>query len=157
MVRPAHKLYRLIYRSRQTPIVIADLDFNVRAIIQAATRNNREFRLTGLLVTVQGYFLQVLEGPEAAVRGAYNRISIDARHSNVAIISGETVEARLFREWNMCARALTPSDQAILDLIESKGVVDPAKLTPQIALGLLVAVADIQHRTARAALTSLIN
>jgi len=52
MARPAYKLFRLIYHSRQTPTVVGDLDFNVRAIIQAAIRNNREFRLTGLLVTV---------------------------------------------------------------------------------------------------------
>lgn len=154
MTRPAHKLFRLIYHSRQTPIVIGDLDFNVRAIIQAAIRNNREFGLTGLLVTVRGYFLQALEGPEAAVRGAYNRIAIDPRHSDVAIISGEPVETRLFREWNMCARALAPSDQAILDVIDGKGVFNLAKLKPQVALGLLISVADIQRRTALTALVS---
>jgi len=86
------------------------------------------------------------------VRGAYNRISSDPRHSHIRIISSEPAEARLFREWNMCARALAPSDEAILDVLDAKGVFNPAKLTPQVALGLLITVADIQRRTALAAL-----
>ena len=152
MARPAHKLFRLVYHSRQTPDVVVDLDRNVRAIVLAAIRNNREFQLTGLLVTVQGYFLQALEGSEVAVRGAYNRISIDPRHSDLAIISSDPAEARLFGEWNMCARALALSNQAILDVLDSKGPFNPARLTPESARNLLRTVADIQRRTTLRAL-----
>lgn len=154
MARLAHPLFRLIYHSRQAPTVVADLDFNVRAIIHAAIRNNREFRLTGVLVTIQSHFLQALEGPEAAVRGAYNRIALDPRHSDIAIISSGLAETRLFGEWNMCARALAPTDKAILDVLDRKGVFNPAKLTPQSAATLLRTVADIQRRTALSALIS---
>ena len=147
MARPAHKLFRLIYHSRLTPTVIADLDVHLRAILQVSTRNNQGFQLTGLLLTVQGHFLQALEGPEAAVRAAYNRIAPDPRHDQVAITSSEAVETRLFGEWTMCARALTPADAAILDVLDRKGRFDPTKLTPKSAADLLRKVAEIQRRT----------
>lgn len=146
MARPAHKLFRLIYHSRQTPSVVADLDTHVRAIIQVSIRNNRNFQLSGLLLTIQGHFLQALEGPEAAVRAAYSRIAPDPRHDQIAIISSEAVETRLFREWDMCACGLTPADAAILDVLGRKGPFDLARLAPKGAADLPAKVAEIQRR-----------
>ena len=145
-------LHRLLYRSRITPAAAADLDFVVGQIIQRSIHNNRNDSLTGLLATIQGNFIQVLEGPEATVRRAFDRISQDHRHTDIVIISASPAEARLFGEWNMCARALAPSDKAILDVIDSKGPFDPAALTPHSGLRLLTAVADIQRNTALKAL-----
>jgi len=149
MARPAYKLFRLIYHSRQTPMVLGDLDAHVHAIIERSIPNNQRFMLTGLLIVVQGFFLQVLEGPEAAVRGAYCRIVDDPRHDQIAIISGEQAQTRLFGQWNMCARALASADQSILDVLDSKGLFDPARLTPKSAVDLLRKVADIQSRNAQ--------
>lgn len=147
MARPAHKLFRLIYHSRQTPTVVADLDTHVRAIIQISIRNNRNFQLSGLLLTIQGHFLQAVEGPEAAVRAAYSRIAPDPRHDQIVIISSEAVETRLFRQWDMCARSLTTADAAILDVLGRKGPFDLARLSPKGAADLLSKVAQIQGRT----------
>ena len=146
------QLYRLFYRSRQTAPVAADLDFVVRQIIQSSIRNNRDDGLTGLLVTIQDWFVQALEGPVDSVRGAYARISADRRHCDPHIIAQGSVEQRLFSDWNMCARTLAPSDKAILDVIDAKGVFNPTLLTPQSVERLLVTVANVQRRTALDAL-----
>jgi hypothetical protein len=147
-------LHRLFYRSRQAPETAADLDFVVQQIIGSAIRHNRNVGLTGLLLTVQGNFVQALEGNVDAVRATYARISMDPRHHDLHIISQGPAEKRLFGEWNMCARSLAPSDHAILDVLDGKGGFNPLALTPASAQRLLTTVAAIQRRTALAALVS---
>jgi len=154
MATPTRSLQRLIYRSKQTTDVASDLDFSVKQIIQSAIRNNRIDNLTGLLITVQGAFVQTLEGPSEALMRTYQRISKDPRHSDLVVISSGLVEKRQFGEWNMCARALAPSDKAILDVLDAKGPFDSTRLTADSALRLLSAVADIQRRTALSALVA---
>ncbi len=145
-------LHRLFYRSRQTTAVAADLDFQVQQIIGASIRRNREVGVTGLLLTVQGHFIQALEGNVDAVRTTYARISADPRHRDLHIISQGSAGQRLFGEWNMCARALAPSDKAILDVLDSKGGFNAEALTADTVQRLLTSVAAIQRRTALEAL-----
>jgi hypothetical protein len=152
MSQSARSLYRLFYRSHQTPEVAADLDFVVGQIIGSAIRRNRAVGLTGLLLVVQGNFVQALEGNIDEVRATYARISIDPRHNDLHIISQGTVEQRLFGEWNMCANSLAPSDKAILTVLDGKGDFNPKALTAASVQRLLTTVADIQRRTALAAL-----
>ena len=148
------QLYRLYYRSRQMPSIVPELDIVVQQIVKSSIRNNKDDGLTGLLVTIQDCFVQALEGPVDSVRNTYARISSDPRHRDPHIIAQGPVEKRLFSDWNMCARSLAPSDKAILDVINAKGKFDPAALTPQSIQGLLTAVAEIQRRTAVAALVA---
>jgi Sensors of blue-light using FAD len=152
MAQSPRTLYRLFYRSRQTPEVAADLDFVVGQIIGTAIRRNREVGLTGLLLAVQGHFIQALEGNVDTVRPTYARISMDPRHHDLHIISQGLAERRLFGEWNMCARSLAPSDKAILSVLDGKGDFNPQALTAASASRLLTTVADIQRRTALSAL-----
>jgi hypothetical protein len=152
MAQSAPSLFRLFYRSRQTPQSAADLDFVVGQIIGSAIRCNREVGLTGLLLVVKGHFIQALEGKDDAVRTTYARISMDPRHCDLHIISQGPVEQRLFGEWNMCARSLAPSDKAILAVLDGKGDFNPKALTPVSTQRLLTTVADVQRRTALAAL-----
>ena len=152
MTHSPRTLFRLFYRSRQTPEAAADLDFAVQQIIGAAIRRNREVGLTGLLLTIQGNFVQALEGNVDSVRATYARISMDPRHHDLHIISQGPVQKRLFGEWNMCARALAPSDKAILDVLDNKGGFNAQAITAASAQSLLTTVAAIQRRTALAAL-----
>jgi len=154
MAETKRTLHRLFYRSRQTPAVAADLDFEVQRIIGAAIGRNRTVGLTGLLLTAQGNFIQALEGNVDAVRATYARISMDPRHHDLQIISQGPAEKRLFGEWNMCARSLAPSDKAILDVLDARHGFNPQALTPANVQRLLTTVAAIQRRTALAALIS---
>ncbi len=154
LVQSAPSLYRLYYRSRQTPETAADLDFEVGRIIRSAIRRNRDVGLTGLLLVAKGHFIQALEGKVDAVRDTYARISMDVRHSDPHIISQGPAEKRLFGEWNMCASSLASSDRAILAVLDSKGDFNPKALTAASAQRLLTRVADIQRHTALAALVS---
>jgi hypothetical protein len=148
MARATQRIHRIFYRSRQTPATAADLDFVVQQIIGAAIHRNRVDELTGLLLTIQGNFIQALEGPLEAVRATYARISMDPRHHDLHIISQGPAEQRLFGEWNMCARCLAPSDKAILDMLDGRGVFNPLTLNAPSVQRLLTTVAAIQRRTA---------
>ena len=151
MAQP-NRLFRLFYRSSQTTTVAADLDFVVGQIIATSISRNRAVGLTGLLLVIQGHFIQALEGDVDAVRATYARISMDPRHHDLHIISQGAPEKRLFGEWNMCASALAPSDKAILGALDSKGDFNPQALTAASTQRLLTAVAAIQRRTALTAL-----
>jgi hypothetical protein len=82
----------------------------------------------------------------------YARISMDPRHSDPHIISQGPAYQRLFGEWNMCASSLAPSDKAILAVLDGKGDFNPKALTAGSTQRLLTTVADIQRRTALAAI-----
>jgi hypothetical protein len=151
MAQPG-RLFRLFYRSSHTGSVTADMDFVVGQIIGTSIRRNRTVGLTGLLLVVQGHFIQALEGNIDAVRTTYARISMDPRHHDLQIISQGPAEKRLFGEWNMCASSLAPSDKAILAVLDAKGEFNPHALTAASVQRLLTTVADIQRRTALAAL-----
>lgn len=141
-------LHRLFYRSRQTPATADKLDFVVQQIIAASIARNRTVGVTGLLLCIQGVFIQAIEGDVDAVRATFARISMDPRHQDVHIIAQGPVEQRLFGDWNMCAASLAPSDKAILDVLDGKGRLNPQTLTAASVARLLTTVATVQRRTA---------
>lgn len=144
-ISSSRTLHRLVYVSRQK-IEPADLDHEVSAIIAASIRNNREVAVTGMLLVHEGWFLQALEGPAEAVMTTYGRIVGDPRHEASKILSAGPVESREFGNWNMCARQMSPADDAIVETLSRRGALNPTSLTASAALRLLTAVRGIQER-----------
>jgi hypothetical protein len=70
-------------------------------ILDTSRRNNKRAGLTGLLVAGGRRFLQVLEGPEAAVLATYARIQADPRHRACVLLSRATIAERAFGDWSM--------------------------------------------------------
>ncbi len=139
-------LHRLMYRSHFT-IPRADLDEAITSIISTSIRNNRQVAITGLLLVYEDDCIQALEGPAEAVLTTYGRICNDPRHETPIVISAGPVTAREFGDWNMCARRLTPADDAILKTLGAHGTLDPARLDGRKALRLLKSIRGIQERT----------
>ncbi len=78
---------RLLYVSRATD------DVNLRDvydIIRIAHNRNANNGLTGGLLFLDGYFLQVLEGSPYAVEERYSRILADPRHTDVSLRLNES-------------------------------------------------------------------
>jgi hypothetical protein len=88
---------QLIYYSQPFGFDDAMLD----GILLQARRNNARDGLTGALVVRRDLYLQLLEGPEAAVQATFARIKRDDRHLAVKILSCEPAEIRLFPDWTM--------------------------------------------------------
>jgi len=129
-------LHRLIYASRFTG---AECDFDevLRAVITKSIQNNRLDDVTGFLVAGEGRFLQLLEGPAAAVDAVYARIGRDPRHADLALIHNDHADRRLFRDWNMGQHRISEADRALL---AEAGLsrFDPAILDAQAAEKLLM-------------------
>ena len=81
-------------------------------ILESAVRHNRQDGITGMLLYAGGNFLQVLEGEQSTVEKTYQRICRDPRHSNITLLTEETVAERHFSDWSMGYRQLSAEDVA---------------------------------------------
>jgi len=90
--------YQLIYSSKATSKMMLS---HLIGILRKARINNKLSDVTGLLVFVDGTFLQVLEGEESTVKDLMEKISEDPRHRDIKVILGSNVERRTFSNWEM--------------------------------------------------------
>lgn len=91
-------LHRVIYISTATRL-LSENDLSV--LLEVSRRNNAAEGLSGMMLYHDGSFLQVLEGPAAAVRARFERICQDDRHRNVIRLWDGAIAARSFARWQM--------------------------------------------------------
>ena len=75
-------------------------------ILKISRENNSSKEVTGLLLYKGGNFMQVLEGPDDAVNGIFEKIKNDPRHKDVSVISREQIQSRQFPAWEMAFQNL---------------------------------------------------
>jgi hypothetical protein len=88
---------QLLYAST-THREIADAVLN--DILAASRKNNAKVGVTGMLLFIEGGFMQVLEGEDMAVAETYARICKDKRHWNTMVLLDRDAP-RAFGEWSM--------------------------------------------------------
>ena len=71
------------------------------SILMTSRSNNLQCDVTGALICRGDVFLQLIEGPEIAIRDTYARIASDNRHVGVNFLFGEPVIDRVFPGWAM--------------------------------------------------------
>jgi len=82
-------------------------DEDIAAILVQARANNVKDHLTGALIHHEGKFIQILEGPDKAVRARFAIISADPRHRSIHTVSEEQIDSRQFPDWTMGFRPLS--------------------------------------------------
>lgn len=97
-------IYRLIYTSRAAPNV-TDADF--RTISMFSSLRNKRGDISGLLLHYDGKIMQVLEGPEEAVKQLFGKIEKDKRHFDVRVEASRSCSVKIFQEWSMGYRPLS--------------------------------------------------
>jgi hypothetical protein len=95
--RAVADLIQLIYSSR--PFGFDDAAMN--GILMTARRNNPRDSITGALICRHDLYLQLLEGPQAAVEARYLSIARDDRHLEVVKRVSRPAARRLFPAWAM--------------------------------------------------------
>ena len=134
-------LTQIVYASRPFGFDASVLD-DILTISRA--RNSRD-AITGTLICRADMYLQLIEGPDAAIQATYARIAADDRHDAVTPLLTRTIADRLFPQWAMrddpprswmwtqeevsagAIRAATPADiVAIFDRLAS----EPAERRP---------------------------
>lgn len=76
-------------------------DDRLAALLAQSRAANAHRDITGMLLYRRGRFVQVLEGPEGAVRSLLATIEADPRHRGIRILLDLPIERRDFAEWTM--------------------------------------------------------
>ena len=100
-------LFRLVYISRgvrkfEPPELLS--------FLKSFRAANAEHDITGILLYLNGDFMQLLEGTEKEVMTLLGNIEKDSRHDAVSVVMRESIRERNFTNWFMAFRDLaTPS------------------------------------------------
>lgn len=130
-------LHRLVYHSSNR-ITGADQEVEqaLRDILAAARRNNPRMGVTGALMFTAGSFVQVLEGPRAAVERLFQTIRSDKRHQGATLLSFGAVSKRAFPHWSM-AFVGGPALERRFEAFARESGYDPARISADSALDFL--------------------
>jgi hypothetical protein len=94
----ADPLYSLVYMS----IAVAPMTARQLLELRDQSRDkNAKMGITGMLLYKGDHFMQVLEGPKAAVLGLLASIRTDHRHTSLLILEEGPMETRHFPNWAM--------------------------------------------------------
>lgn len=88
---------QLIYSSRPFGFDRATL----AGILVEARCNNKRDEITGALICRHDIYIQLIEGPAAAIDALYARIAVDNRHCEVRLALSSEASERMFPEWEM--------------------------------------------------------
>lgn len=85
-------------------------DTELTDLLQKCRENNLKKNITGMLLYIDGKFIQVLEGKKNDISELFNTILSDKRHRKVSkIIEGRCVK-RNFKDWTMGFRRISSRD-----------------------------------------------
>lgn len=76
-------------------------DDDLKILLKTIRKNNEIRHITGILLYLDPFFIQVLEGREAIVNNLFTRIKQDSRHNKVSLIYRKPIEERYFSDWTM--------------------------------------------------------
>ena len=90
-------------------------------LLEHSRIRNLEDDITGLLIYrfnpdyKRGNFVQILEGPAAAIDNVWERISNDRRHHTIVVVEEGDIDTRMFSLWSMGFRNVDASDLQKVD------------------------------------------
>lgn len=62
---------------------------------------NKQLTITGILLLIQGKFVQYIEGPADEIDKVYQSISNDKRHTDMILLDSGDLKDRQFKDWSM--------------------------------------------------------
>ena len=90
---------------------------DIESILETAQRNNKQNKLTGLLVFNGTNFMQLLEGAAEDVNNCMAIIANDPRHHGMVVVCRDDMAQREFPDWYMAGRIITVPAKAGLEEI----------------------------------------
>ncbi len=91
-------MHQLVYVSSARADLSED---DLQDILCRARETNRTLGVTGMLVFLDGCFLQVLEGRRECVRDLYAKIETDPRHFDAKVLIETEIAKPAFPDWSM--------------------------------------------------------
>ena len=104
-------MHQLIYLSSAAVKFTED---ELKALLLKARENNSALQLTGMLLYIDGNFIQVLEGDKIKIRTLFETISSDPRHKSILKLLEKSIVERNFSDWTMGFKSLTMEEASEL-------------------------------------------
>lgn len=76
-------------------------DADLVALLNQSREKNTRLGITGMLLYKDLSFIQLLEGPDEAVRGLVSTINRDNRHTGILILLDRQIQQRRCPNWSM--------------------------------------------------------
>lgn len=94
-------LQTLAYFSRNMSALTGEMPIELDHILRVSRLNNLEHGITGALLYTDGWFAQVIEGPQSAVELVFEWIVLDHRHTDIRVLYLKEIDERSFGQWSM--------------------------------------------------------
>lgn len=91
-------MYRIIYLSTATQYLEKK---EIDSILKKSYAYNLEHNITGILLYIDGDFIQVLEGAKSDITNLFEKIKKDKRHKGIICVINEPVKQRQLSDWSM--------------------------------------------------------
>jgi len=76
-------------------------DKDIEDLLFYAREKNRRLAITGVLLLIQGKFIQYIEGYEQDIDRVYESIKVDTRHNDLLLLDSGYIENRQYTNWSM--------------------------------------------------------
>ncbi len=104
----SERVYQILYCSRSSLYeTAAENKAQLDSILRSSRINNGRVGVTGALFYNTVFFAQVLEGSFGQVQRIFERLQMDARHSDLVVLQSGFVGQRDFPDWSMAFAAVS--------------------------------------------------
>lgn len=100
-------LSQLVYVSNRKPTCTEE---EIEKILASCKKNNPALNITGVLLYSNTKFIQLVEGDAKVITGLYDKIKMDARHSNPMMLSYGPIKEKSFPSWHMGSKKMASND-----------------------------------------------
>lgn len=100
-------MHYLIYISYASRDLSTD---DLKQILLKSEENNAVSGITGMLVFLQGKFIQLLEGAKEDIYSLLEVIRMDERHKKLTVLLEGEMETRNFPGWSMGFKTINPEE-----------------------------------------------
>lgn len=81
---------------------------------------NSRLGVTGILLLIQGKFIQYIEGPSTKIDELYKTIEKDKRHKDMMLLDTGSINEQQFKDWSMAYHEI--SEMRVKDVMKNKNI-----------------------------------
>jgi len=85
-------------------------DSDIEELLFNAREKNKRLAITGVLLLIQGKFIQYIEGYEEDIDKVYESIKVDTRHNDLLLLDSGYIDKRQYNSWSMAYRKVQNSE-----------------------------------------------
>lgn len=85
-------------------------DKDIEDLLFYAREKNRRLAITGVLLLIQGKFIQYIEGYEEDIDNVYESIKVDTRHNDLLLLDSGYIDKRQYTNWSMAYKKVENSE-----------------------------------------------